>query len=142
MRLEIGKSKSGDALHYSIGAIIKHDDKFLLINRAIEPFGFAVLAGHLNNDEDPETAVARVVEEESNLKVTDCHLVYEGETPKNWCSRGIGVHYWRVYECEVEGQPSLNFLHTKTIGWYTVLEMKKLKFDSAVEYLFDKMKIF
>jgi len=47
MRSEIGKSTNGDALHYSVGALIKQREKFLLIERATEPFGFAVLAGHI-----------------------------------------------------------------------------------------------
>jgi len=143
MRLEIGKSKSGDALHYSVGAIIKQQGKFLLIDRAaVPPSGFAVLAGHVNDNEAPAVTVARTVTEESGLKASNCRLVYEGEVSANWCTRGICAHYWYVYECEVGGgEPILSLLHAKSIGWYTVPEMKKLKFDPAVEYLFKKIKI-
>lgn len=142
MHLQIGKSKSGDAMHYSVGAIIKQYGKFLLIDRASNPpVGFAVPAGHINDDEAPEAIVVRTVAEESGLAMTGCRLVYEGEVPVNWCTRGICVHYWRVYECEATGVPALNILHAKSIGWYTVAEIKKLSLDPAMEYLFKKMKL-
>jgi len=84
----------------------------------------------------------RVVTEESGLSVADCRLVFEIETPLNQCSRGIIAHYGRIFECDTSGEPRLIALHAKSIGWYTVEEMKKLKFDPAVAMWLKKMRVF
>ena len=36
-----GKSEEGMAMHYSVGALIKKDDEYLLIDRVKPPLGFA-----------------------------------------------------------------------------------------------------
>ncbi|OGH87972.1 MAG: hypothetical protein A3J93_02225 [Candidatus Magasanikbacteria bacterium RIFOXYC2_FULL_42_28] len=141
MATKIGKTANGDALHYSVGVIIKQYGKFLLIDRTTEPFGFAVLAGHVNENETPEVALVRIVDEESGLKIVSHHQEYEGEVQGNWCNRGIGVHYWYVYECEVSGDPILVVTKAKSIGWYTPEEVRKLKLDPAVHYWFKKIKL-
>lgn len=141
MSPKIDKTAKGDAFHYSVGVIVKQGNKYLLIDRVTEPFGFAVLAGHVDENEDIDTALKRVVDEESGLKIINSRKLYEGEIEGNWCNRGIGVHRWYVYECEVSGEPELIASKAKSIGWYTVEEMKKLKFDPAVEYWFREIKI-
>jgi ADP-ribose pyrophosphatase YjhB (NUDIX family) len=61
---------NGRIKHFSVGAAIRRGDKFLLINRAIPPFGFAGIDGHINQDEsDAVKALFRKVREVSGLKV-------------------------------------------------------------------------
>jgi len=135
------KSAKGLPMHYSIGAIIKKDDKYLLIDRAKYPFGFACLAGHVDEGETKEEALVREVKEESNLDVTSYKLIDEEELDFNTCSRGITVHFFSVYECEVKGMVKQDLIESKSIGWYSKDEIKKLKLELTWEYWFKKMGI-
>lgn len=139
--LKQGKSKDGKLMHYSVGALIKKDGKYLLIDRVQPPFGFAGLAGHVDDDEEAKKALKREIEEESGLKIDSHKLLFEEELGWNWCTKGVGVHYWYLYECEVLGETKRNFFETKSIGWYNRDEIKKLKLEPVWEYWFKKLKI-
>lgn len=128
-------------MHYSVGALIKKEEKYLLIDRVQPPFGFAGIAGHIDEGEDSEQALRREVEEESGLKIEELRLLFEEELNWNWCSKGVRIHYWYLYECEVSGEIKENFAETKSIGWYNTEEIKKLKLEPAWEYWFKKLKI-
>ena len=80
-------------MHFSVGAIIQKNSKYLLIDRDIEPFGFAGLAGHINTNETPEEALKRKVFEESGLELISQKLLFEEEIEWNWCHAGIKTHY-------------------------------------------------
>jgi len=138
---KLGKSKNGQEMHYSVGAIIKKDNKYLLIDRKIPPFGFAGLAGHIDAREDETQALFREIEEESGLKIEKYKLLFEEELDWNWCSYGIGSHYWYLFECEIAGTIKLNYTEAKSKGWYTSEEIKKLKLEPAWEYWFKKMNV-
>jgi 8-oxo-dGTP pyrophosphatase MutT (NUDIX family) len=128
-------------MHYSVGALIKKDGKYLLIDRVQPPFGFAGIAGHIDEGENPEQALKREVEEESGLKIEKYKLLFEEELDWNWCSKGVGIHYWYLYECDVSGKIKENYTETKSIGWYSAEEIKKLKLEPVWEYWFKKIKI-
>ncbi|MCD4666189.1 NUDIX hydrolase [archaeon] len=138
---KLGKSKDGRDMHYSVGALIKKDNKFLLIDRKKPPLGFACLAGHVDENETPEKTLIREVEEESGLKVTNYKLIFEEELSWNWCNFGIQTHYWYVFECEFSGNIVKDEVESKSIGWYTQEEIKKLKLEPSWEYWFKKLKI-
>ena len=136
-----GKSKKGNLMHYSVGALIKRGNKYLLIDRAQPPFGFAGIAGHIDKEETPKQALLREVEEESKLKIEKHELVFKEELDWNWCSKGVKVHFWYLFDCEVSGKTKENYRETKFIGWYSVDEIKKLKLEPVWEYWFKKLKI-
>jgi len=136
-----GKGRDGKLMHYSVGALIKKDGKYLLIDRVQPPFGFAGIAGHIDEGENPEQALKREVEEESGLKIEKYKLLFEEELDWNWCSKGVGIHYWYLYECDVSGKIKENYTETKSIGWYSAEEIKKLKLEPVWEYWFKKIKI-
>jgi len=117
---KIGKNENGQDMHYSVGALIKKDGKYLLIDRSNPPFGFASVAGHVDDGEDEITALKREVEEESGLKIEKFKLLFEEDIKWNWCSEGITGHYWYLFDCEVSGEITRNYLETKSIGWYTL----------------------
>lgn len=133
--------KDGKTFHYSVGALVRRDGKYLLIDRAIEPFGFAAVAGHLDDDETPERALAREVEEEVGLKITAQKLIFEEFVDWNWCSKGITGHYWYLFDCEVSGEIKQNYRETKSVGWYSQDEIKTLKLEPVWDYWFKKLKI-
>lgn len=131
-------STKGKPMHYSVGAVIQRNGKYLLIDRVNPPFGFAGLAGHIDEGETPEEALQREVKEESGLIVEEYRLLYEEERDGNICSKGIDVHYWYLYECIVEGEIKHNTKETKSIGWYTKEEIKKLTVEQVWTYWFTK----
>ena len=138
---KLGKSKDKRDMHYSVGALIKKDNKFLLIDRGYPPYGFAGISGHIDEGENKFKALIREVKEESNLTVTDYKLVSEEELNWNFCSKGIRVHYWYLFECEVSGTPKRNERETKSMNWYTLQEIKKLKLEPVWAYWFKKLKL-
>lgn len=136
-RLATGRIK-----HFSVGAVIRRGDKFLLINRALPPFGFAGIDGHINqNEDDPVKALIRKVEEVCGLKVKNHKLFFQEELDWNWCPREAIVHEWYLFVCEVSGELKPNEKEVKSIGWYTVAEIKKLKLGEVWEYWFTKLKM-
>lgn len=141
MNYKQGKSKNGKLMHYSVGALIKKDDKYLLIDRVKPPLGFAGLAGHIDENEDKIQALRREVKEESSLKIDSYKIFFEEELDWNQCSRGVGIHYWYLFECNVSGEIKQNNIETKSIGWYSADEIKKLKLEPVWEYWFKKLKI-
>lgn len=134
-------TRSGEQMHHTVGAVIAVDGKYLLIDRDMEPFGFAGLAGHIDEDESPEETLVRKVKEESGLALKNFALLYEEEVPWNRCRVGVSSHYWYLYHCEVEGVVQNNAEASKSIGWYTGAEMKKLVMEPVWKYWFEKLGI-
>ena len=138
---KVGKTEDGELMHYSAGAVIEQDGKYLLIDRAIQPFGFAGIAGHVDEGEAPEESLVREVEEESGLEAKECELLFEEELDWNWCSKGVQSHYWYLFRCTVSGEIKQNIKETKSIGWYTKEEIQNLKLEPVWEYWFKKLEI-
>ena len=74
-------------MHFSVGALIERDGKYLLIERAVPPLGFAGVAGHVDEGEDERHAIMREVKEEIGFDVHDPKLLLEEELDWNWCVR-------------------------------------------------------
>ena len=134
-----GLSTNGKPMHYSAGALIKKGDKYLLIDRVKPPLGYAGLAGHIDDGENELDALIREVEEESGLKVVGHKLLFEEELDWNWCSKGVKVHYWYLFECEVTGEVKRNYAETKSIDWYTKEDIQVLKLEPVWDYWFKKL---
>lgn len=137
----VGKSSDGQTMHYSVGAVVEKDGKYLLIDRSFEPFGFAGLAGHVDEGESSDEAIDREVQEESGLNVRSKELLFEEELSWNWCVEKVQVHHWRLYRVVVEGDIQRNEEETRSIGWYTKEEVKGLKLEEVWGYWFKKMGI-
>lgn len=126
-------------MHFSVGAVIEVGGKYLLIDRATEPLGFAGLAGHINEGETPEEALFRKVEEESGLKVKRHSLLFQEEVEWNWCGAGVRPHYWFVYRCEIAGEARNNTEASKSIGWYAPDEIGALTLEPVWKHWFGKI---
>lgn len=136
-----GISSTGKKMHYSAGAVIQQQGKFLLIDRVHFPHGFAGPAGHIDEGETPEQAVKREVKEETGLQVTSMKLLYEGERDESVCAHGGETHYWYLYECDATGKVKLDTEEAKSINWYSPEEIKKLKLEPVWNYWFKKLKV-
>lgn len=139
--LKVGLSIKKKEMHYSVGALIKRDGKFLLIDRAKPPFGFAGLAGHVDEGETEAEALLREVEEESGLKVEEYKLLFEEEVGWNVCNKGVTGHFWYLFKCEASGEIRKDEYEEKSIGWYSEEEIAKLKLEPVWEYWFRKLRI-
>lgn len=126
--------------HSSVGALIEKNSRYLLIDRANYPFGFAGIAGHIDPGETPEQALVREVKEEGNIDITRHKLLFHETLNHNECSRGVKIHEWYVFRCESQDEPRINE-ESKSIGWYTPEEIQKLPLEPAWEYWFKKLGI-
>ena len=137
----LGTTNDGKPMHYSVGAIIEKDGKYLLIDRALPPYGWAGIAGHLGDNENPDEALGRKVTEEVGLKVITKKLILKEEVPWNRCRIGVNSHYWWLYKCDTKGNLSIDPEGAKSYGWYSEEEISKLKLEPVWDYWFKKLKI-
>jgi len=128
--------KDGKEFHISVGAIIKKDEKFLLVDRNLMPFGFAAIAGHVDEGEEKEKALVREVKEETNLDVKKFKLLFNGES-KYPCVYKFNNHTWHIYECEVEGKLKGSKKEVKSIGYFSKEEINKLYKDKKLEPIWE-----
>jgi ADP-ribose pyrophosphatase YjhB (NUDIX family) len=135
---KLGIASNNSQMHYSVGALIKRNDKYLLIDRMKPPLGYAGIAGHIDENENAVQSLNREVMEETGLKVESKKLLYEEELIWNWCRRGIKCHYWYLFACDVSGQLEQNVSEVKSIGWYSTDQIKKLKLEEVWQYWFKK----
>lgn len=133
--------KNGQPHHYSVGAVIKKGDKYFLIDRTNPPFGFASVAGHVDEGETPEEALVREVKEESGFDVTESKLLIEEYVSQNRCVKNVNSHHWYVYKVEVVGEVVHDITEAKSIGWYTRDEIAGLKLEPIWEVWFKKLGI-
>lgn len=140
---KLGKTPDGRPMHYSVGAIIKQDGKYLLLDRKNPPPGYACLAGHIDEGETPEQAILREIPEESGLEVISVKLLFEelldGEDYA--CKRGIQPHYWYVYSAETKGNIKIDEKESKSLNWYTPEQLKTLKLERCWKKFFKELKI-
>lgn len=135
------KTAEGELLHFSVGAVIRKNGKYLLIDRAIPPLGFAGIAGHIDEGENEEQAIIRETREEVGLELISKSLLFEEELDWNWCNKGVNSHYWYLFQCEVAGEINRSKGEAKAAGWFTKEEIKKLKLEPVWEYWFKKLNI-
>lgn len=141
MTAKIGRSSKGGKMHYSVGAIIKKGNKYLLIDRRQYPLGFAGIAGHVDEGETPGQALIREVKEESGLDVKNFKLIHEEEVEWNKCIHKVRGHYWYLFECDVKGKPKRYKKEEKSIGWYSKKDIEKLELEHVWQYWFKKLGI-
>jgi len=138
---KIGKSSDGREMHYSVGVMLSHNRKYLMMDRRNPPPGFACPAGHVDEGEEPQNATLREVFEETKIKLKDVEFVLEEEVPWNYC-RTASAHYWYLFKAEA---PTSDLIiderEAKSLRWYTIDEIKKLKLEPVWKYWFEKLKI-
>jgi ADP-ribose pyrophosphatase YjhB (NUDIX family) len=136
-----GRTQDGKAMHYSVGALIEKDGRYLLIDRMNPPFGHAGIAGHVDEGEKTITALVREVREESGLQVVSYESLFEEEVRHNACKSGVDIHYWNLYRCLTSGNVVHNHKETKSIGWYSELDLQRLELEPVWRYWFMKMNL-
>jgi len=122
----------------SVGMLIWKDEKLLLIERKLFPFGFAPPAGHVDEHGSYEKAVEDETREEVGLKLRSLKLVIEGRKDNRCRREGGGWHYWKIYKVEIEGDLNPSKDEAKQAGWYSKDDIKKLT-DKTRLYLEGKI---
>mgnify|MGYP001585641881 CR=1 FL=1 len=139
------KDKVSGNKHFSVGAVIIKNNKFLLINRNLYPPGYAGIAGHVNKNEIPEEALKREVKEETNYKITDKKLLFHEIIQGNECRTGFNIHEWHLYDCKCNGKLKILRREEKSIQYMTKQQINKLykqgKLEPVWEYWFKKLKV-
>ena len=69
--------RDDEMIHPCVGAIIIRNDEILMIERQKFPFGWACVAGHIDEGEEPVISLIREVKEESGLDVISHELLFE-----------------------------------------------------------------
>ncbi len=139
---KLGVSSDGRPLHYSVGALITKGGRYLLLDRVRKPFGFAGVAGHVEEGETPIEAIEREVKEESDLTSVTCQILFDEEVLWNGCSHGDFTHHWYLFKIDVEGMFfKLNAHAGKVMGWYTPEELAELNLEPVWRYWFERLKI-
>lgn len=128
-------------MHYTAGAIIERDGKYLLIDRELPPFGWAGVAGHLANGEDPDDAIVRKVREEVNLDVVNAQKILTEEVPWNTCREGTDCHLWHMYQCETRGEVRIALEGAKAHDWFSKERIAELKLELVWDYWLKKLGI-
>ena len=133
---------NGRIVHYGVGAVIKKDGKYLLIDRAEEPYGFACITGHLRRGESPEDALAREVKEEVNLEVLSYKLMFERMINNRECKSGKALHYCYIFEACVKSNGKIEPNdEVKSADWYFEKDIKNLKLEPLWKFFFKKIGV-
>jgi ADP-ribose pyrophosphatase YjhB (NUDIX family) len=115
-----------------VGVLVWRDEKLLLIERARGAVGFALPAGHVDDDSSYEESAKRELQEEVGLIAQKLTLVAEGRK-ENSCRRQDGTwHYWKLYQAETVGEVERSIDETKQANWYTKEEIKELAYRTQM----------
>lgn len=125
----------GELLHFAVGAIIKREDRYLLLRRTLYPSGsYVIPAGHLEQGESPAEAMIKEVYEETGMTVSTYHLLLEQQPLRDGCRRGVDYHVWNLYACECVGELQMNY-EADQIGWYTAEALHDLPLGVTTQKL-------
>lgn len=127
--------------HWTVGALMERDGKFLVMHKRTWPYLWDVIAGHLTVGEDPAAAVVREVLEETGLHFMEPKLVFQGEIFPEPCRRGVNIHEWYLFRGTADGEVRPDPLEVAELRWVTLPEMVGLPFGRPAYYIFDAIGI-
>ena len=118
-----------------IKAIIKKDDKYLLLHKSLTvprfPDFWDFPGGGLDDNEDPTEGIKREVSEETSLKIEPIKVIWKTQAEVN----GIMVEY-NVYSVKLLSEEiKLSHEHTE-FKWLTKEELLKLKVEPYIKLFF------
>jgi ADP-ribose pyrophosphatase YjhB (NUDIX family) len=134
------KKENGELCHPCIGAVIIKNNQILMLDREKPPFGWACIAGHIDEGETSLKALIREIKEESGMEMKSCYLLFEEEI-NNPCRRGVNWHYWYVYKCDVKGEIVIEKEEAKDIRWVYLDKLNKLKLEPVWECILKKIEL-
>jgi len=126
--------------HTSVGVVLfDSQGKLLLIDRKIFPLYFACPAGHLKDQESPDSGAIREAQEEVGLTISNLKLLLN-ERFENPCSRQGGTwHNWWIYRADFSGELKPSGRETKQAGWYSPSEIEAIRKEGKLEPVWEQI---
>ncbi len=123
----------GEPKHFSVGALVRDGDSFLIIKRRVWPFLHGLVAGHVDVGETREQAFIREVGEELGVMPREVHVVaHEPHLVGDKCRKGADVHAWTLFGCEVNNEAIVNNSdEAERVFWVSPDEAAALEFSFA-----------
>lgn len=118
-------NKSERIVRATVGAIIKKDEKVLLIKRGNEPFNsyWCLPGGHIDYGETAKQAVIREVKEETGLTIKPVFFSYRDEIYPdiNWHGEVL------IFHGKAEGKEAVDGKEIIDIKWVDIKEALNMK---------------
>ncbi|MCA9348960.1 NUDIX domain-containing protein [Candidatus Saccharibacteria bacterium] len=133
--------EGGEYWHESAGVFIRnHEYKFLFFERVKFPFAITIPAGHVDEGEDPLTAMRREAQEEVGLIVESATKIMSEDIIGDSCRRGCDAHRWHAYLIVLNQNIDLKMLeeeegHMPT--WLTLDEAIRKDLTFPVRYIIE-----
>lgn len=118
----------------AVTALVEHDDRVLLIRRAMNPERgkWALPGGYVDYGEDPREAAQREVREETGLEVEITRLVGVRGGPSPYGGPTVIIDY----AARVTGGTAQPLDDAAEIGWYAAADpLPEIAFDSTRDLL-------
>ena len=115
----------------SVGIFVLKGNKILLINRKIFPLGYAIPAGHVENNETYLQGAIRETKEEVGIDINTLKLIHHKKYT-NPCSRGAKFHRWKIYITKTNQKVITSKSEVKSFKWVTISEFKKIRMQNKV----------
>lgn len=138
---KVNNTKFGTT-HYSAGALIEKNGKYLVSKRTFYPYLYTLIGGHVDKRETMDKALAREIKEETGLRIKDKKLIFKGTINPDPCTRGVDIHYWNLFLVHAKGMLKMNAFESVHLRWLTKRQMTRLRFTPPVTYIFKKLKFF
>lgn len=115
--------------------VISEDQKILLIERTLYPYGLTIASGHLDSGEDPKTGASRELKEETSINTDELELIFEGGI-KDVCLRGADYHFWHLYRLQLKKVTKIvtDIEEGKNPKWFSINEIDFEKLVPPVRY--------
>lgn len=126
-------------MHEGVHALIKKDQRYLLVERRFYPYGFSLVAGHVDQGENPEQALIREISEELGAKAYNLQNLFDMQQGRV-CPMFWYRHLNHIYSCGIDQEPVLNF-ESKSFGWFTPEQIHTLNLTVFARQVFERLQI-
>lgn len=128
--------------HESVGIFLFNPQKKILFFGLTKfPYGLTIPAGHLNEKEEPESAMRRELKEETNLEPKNIKLLAVEDIEGDPCSRGADSHRWHAFVADTDSTTAtLDSSEGKNPVWLNLEEALNRDLASPVRLLINKHK--
>lgn len=132
--MDIKISSSSGNFKFRVGAVIKKDDKYLVVKISSNPF-YCLVGGHVGINEDTTSAIVREIKEELKM---DCKIIGLVSIFENFFTTRKRKHFHElcfVYEVELLNEiTTTNFInYEKENGGLLKLDFKWFTLDELKE---------
>jgi len=144
MSIKVRKSRTGEPMHYCIGALFSIDGKYLLAESLNPPNLLEIMSGHVEQKEQEMSALSKIVSDISGLVLLSSspHLLEEQIVHETRCEFDARAHNWKIYRgIAYSGEITCNPEKAKSVQLYSPEELRYLPLDPISKYFLKRLKI-